>query len=338
MANCDHSKLDCLGIGLDGRIPQESWLDALCASNIKIREVHPQKQNIEIKKFDKRNSEVNETSRNHALNAGGNLSAKPHESLQLGGKLQVKRDARHSKKSHTVLRTTRVVTMLDDISKDPQNFITRGSKPHIHYTKYECDLSRFILEYIEVEQDKQQVQEVTDSDTGKLVKDLKGNNPVIKLDEYVKSLKARREREVSQRLWEEIANACCAFLDKNKCTHYVYSIELGASSQESEETDNSSKAVSVKATAKAVESVDAKLGGGLQTDTESAIIRSELRGLIDGDVVTVEEVISADLEPVTELINRRSPELKLVMEALLRSYRSGKSLFFQLHLLHSNYG
>ena len=238
MATSVDQKLDYLGRGVDGRTPRDTWLDALNTySASKVQDIHTGNKNIKIMKVNTGNCEKNE---NRELNAGGSLSVTAHESFQLGGKLQVKRDTLHSETCRTVFKTTTVLTMVDDTSNDP-NIL---GKPPTHYTNYERELSQFILEHIEAQQDKQHV-EASGSDTGKPIRDLKGKDPVARLDDYLKDLRGRKKIETSQRLWEELANACCAFLDKYKFTHYVYNLKLGASSQELEETDNSRKATDV---------------------------------------------------------------------------------------------
>lgn len=333
MAASFDPKIDYLGRGVDGRTPPNTWLDALDKySANKIWDIHQKNKNIEIMKVDTENCEQNERSRNCELNVGGSLSVAPHKSLQLGGKLQAKRDIRHSQTCRTVLKTMRVATMLDDTSNDP-NILRRGGKSPTHYTKYERELSRFILEHTEVQQDKQHTQATTGTDrpTGKQIRDLKGKDPVARLDDYLRDLRARTKSDTSQLLWEELADACCAFLDQYKYTHYVYNLKLGASSQELEETDNSLKAIAVGVKATTAQHVDTTVQGGLQKKTDCATTRNETRGSLKDAVVTSEEVIEVNLKPVTELINKTSRELKIMMEALLRSYSSSKANTLEFH-------
>ena len=88
MAKSVDQKLDYLGRGVDGRTPHDTWLDALdMYSASKVQDIHPKNKNIKIAEVDTENCEMNETSRNCEVNAGGTVNVAPHESFQLGGKL-----------------------------------------------------------------------------------------------------------------------------------------------------------------------------------------------------------------------------------------------------------
>ena len=77
--------------------------------------------------------------------------------------------------------------------------------------------------------------------------------------------------------------------------------------------------------------VDTGVQGGVKWNTDSTITLKETRGCLKDAVVTSEEVIEANLKPVTELINKTSQQLKIIMKALLRSYSSSKNKTLELH-------
>ena len=311
---------DYLGRGVDGRTPPETWLDALDAySSAKIRNVHPKEENIFVKPVSQYKFQLNCQTKKSSMNAEGNFNVKPHPVLQLGGKLTAKRDTSKMWKSHKTHHITRRVIMYDDTSKDPGTITRNGT----HYTKYECELSQFILEHIGALQREAKEESATDEDEtlGKEIADLKGEDAVAKLDDYLNDVRRRKKRESTQHLWQIIADACCAFMDERKYTHYVHNIVLGASSQESFDADHSSSAISGGVQGKGADYADVGATGGVHKERKRNSIKNDTRGAVDSSgAVTNEEVIDVALKPVSVLINRNSRELKVLMEGLLCCY------------------
>ena len=213
--------------------------------------------------------------------------------------------------------------MLQDTSQDPHIIKREGTNPPIHYTKYERELSQFILEYIDTMQTEASTkggEEATATYLGKMIKDLKEGDSVARLEEYLQH--ARSEKELCQQIQQTLANACCAFIKEKPYTHYVKSITLGAIQQESYVSEDSNHNISAGAHVTGLDVVDGSLEGGHQVDSKSNITRNESRGTIDSDngKVIAEEVIEASMEPVSSLINKKSRELKIIVEWLLKYY------------------
>jgi hypothetical protein len=153
-----------------------------------------------------------------------------------------------------------------------------------------------------------------------MIKDLKEGDPVARLEEYLQH--ARSEKELYQWACQTLTNTYCSFIKEKPYTHYVKSITLGAIQQESYESQDSNRNTSGGAHVTGVDLVDGSLEGGQQAINKSNVTRNLSRGKIDSDngTVTAEEVIEAKMEPVSSLINRKSRELKIIMERLLQYY------------------
>ena len=315
----DLKKIDYLGRGVDGRTPPETWLDELDAySSEKIRDLHPEGENFKADyQVHRRISESRSQLGLSVMRAKGKLGVNLHPALQLGAKLSAKRDTSKKLEKHKYHNITRRMTMIDDTSKDPGT-ITRNGK---HYTKYECQLSQFILEHIEFLQRKANKESAADKYLGREITDLKGEDAVVKLEEYFGDVRERKKSESTQHLWQMVADACCSFMDEKKYTHYVYHIVLGASSQDSFDERESSIELSGGINAKGTDSVDVGMKGGFQKARKGNSVTKDTRGEVDSDgVVTNEEVIGVKLKPVSVLINRKSWELKVLIEGLLCCY------------------
>ena len=308
---------DYLGRGVDGRTPRESWLDALDAySSEKIRNVHPKEENIIVTPVSQYKSEFNSQTKKSSMNADVNLNAKPHSMLQLGGKLTAKRDTSKMWKTHKSHNITRRIIMSDNISKDPDTI----SRDDTYYSKYECELSQFILEHI-CELQRVAKEESEDENLGKEITDFKGEDAIAKLDDYLNDVRQRKKSESTQHLWQIVADACCAFMDAKKYTHYVHNIVLGASSQERFDEDHSSSDISGGVQGKGGDYVDVGATGGHHKEKKRNSIMKDTRGKVDSSgAVTNEEVIDVALSPVSDLINKKSRELKVLMEGLLCCY------------------
>ena len=307
--------VDYLGKGVDCTTPSDTWLDTLDKSHRaeKIRRVNSEK--IDVKPSVKNTSESVYNREGRKKNVQASMHVKPHEVLKLGGHLKAERCTSNTKEVHRNQQRTRIVTMLDDTSDDPDNIIREGS----HYTRYECKLIESILKYIE--RQKHKANKKSSDTTGiDKIEDPQGDDAVAKLHDLI----ARTESQSQQKLWQMVADASCYFLQDTKHTHYVHSIELGASRHKVEETHESGTDVSGGLQANVMEYTDAAVGGGSQKESKSANTVEETRGRTDTDgEVIVEEVIAADLEPVSQLINTRG--LKVVMKKLLECYDRGKT-------------
>ena len=318
----DPTKLNYLGRGVDCREPRKTWLETLDTLRTdKIRDLAPNNGNIEENQI--KNSETVSSNETTESKKGIQGSAKVPlcKGPNLGLELKVKRDTSTTTKSRTESRSTKIVTMCKDTSQDP-NIISRDGKPPIHYTKYEIELSQFILEHIKTMQTESSFEGEEQTCLGKTVDDLEGNDPVARLEDYLQHAKSLKV-EICQQIRQTLANICCSFINKEKpYTHYVRSITLGAILQESYESQDSNCDISGGAQASMPDVTDGSVQGSYQVVNNSVITRNESRGHIDSDSgnVTVEEVIEASMEPVSSLINKKSRELRIIMEWLLQCY------------------
>ena len=306
-------RLDYLGRGVDCRTPHETWLDTLDHySAEKIRNVNG--KNINEMQTWKKESKSKYSKNGCEWQFKAKLQFKPHEVMTLGGELKAKRHTSNTKEIHRNQQSTRIVTMIDDISNDPDVITREGS----HYTRYECQLIEFILKYIE--RQKHKANEKSSDTTGiEKIEDPQGDDAVAKLHDLI----ARTESQSQQKLWQIVADASCYFLQETKHTHYVYNIELGATLQQLEEIQKSDTDVSGGLQANVMEYPNVAIGGGFQKESKSAYTIEEARGRINSNGrVTEEDVIEADLKPVPELIN--TPKLKVIMKKLLKCYDRGK--------------
>ena len=98
-------------------------------------------------------------------------------------------------------------------------------------------------------------------------------------------------------------------------------IVLGASSQQLSNVAQSSTDVSGEVQGKGGSYAGVGASGHLHKVMKQNSITKDTRGTVDSSgVVTNEEVIDVALNPVSSLINRKSRELKVLMEGLLCSY------------------
>ena len=319
------SKLDYLGRGVDCRELEENWLHKLDRYNTKkIRDFSEKDGNIIENPVTTNKTELRNETTESKKRVEGSVKVTPHKSINLGGELKVKRDSSTTTRCRIDSRSTKIVTLNEDTSQDLHIIKREGTDPPIHYTKYEKELSQFILDHIGTMQTeastKGQGKEATATCLGKMIKDLKEGDSVARLDEYLQH--ARTQKELCQQTWQTLANACCAFIKEKPYTHYVKSITLGAIQQELYESKDSNHDVSAGIRGTGVNVVDGSLEGGHQVDSKSNVTRNESRGTIESDSgkVTAEEVIEASMEPVSSLINKKSRELKIIMEWLLKSY------------------
>ena len=325
MAGVDSEKLKYLGKGVDGRTPPETWLTSLDTySADSIRDLNPTHLNIEVKKVEKTNIEVVTETEEIDFNTETDVGIEPHPTVpvKLGWNLTAKLNIEKTSNSKLVWKTTKVVIMFDDTSNDP-NIITRGCKPPTHYTKYERQLSQFILEYIAAKQKEQdsQAADSTGTDLGKKIKDLKGEDEVAKLDDYLNDVRARKETKSRQSLWQMVTNACTAFLNEEEHTHYVSNIVLGAVLRKAKTTTTTDAGMSGGGNVEGGNMVrlDSHTGVTIRSDGEEKI--TALIGEMDDEnKVVKEEIIEANLKPVTRLINKKSQELKTIMTALLKQH------------------
>ena len=109
--------------------------------------------------------------------------------------------------------------------------------------------------------------------------------------------------------------------EERQYTHYVHNIVLGASSQQLSNVAQSSTYVSGEVHGKGGGYAGVGASGNLHKEMKQNSITKDIRGSVDSSGVgTKEEVIDIALNPVSSLINRKSQELKVLMEGLLCSY------------------
>ena len=325
----DPTKLDYLGRGVNCREddPQKPWLDTLDASGAdKIRGTASKNILEKPVKINKKKS--NDESAESKKGVEGSVHAKPHESLKLGAELKTKRDASTTTKYRREYQSTKIVTMLDSTSEDPDN-IKRGGT---HYTNYESKLSKSILDYIEKKQEKAGEAATC---LGKMIKDLEGVDPVARLENYIQDTRAKNKS--GQQIWQTIADACCSFMNEKPYTHYVSSITLGAALEQSYESQDSRRDTSAGLQGNIADMVDGSLKGECQTVSKYKFNCIQSRGRINHDSgkVIEEEIIEASRTPVSSLINNKSQELKIIMVRLLQCYTHsdrGKSAIAYLHV------
>ena len=301
-------KLDYLGKGIDCRKPSNTWLDELDHAEYKVRNLDPQK--IQINPVTKRRKETRDGITESKIEGEGNISAKPHESLQLGANLEGKKGISKTTKYEIEIIITKIAKMRKDVREDLNPIIGRDGT---HYTKYEEELSQFILEHMETK--------------GASLKDLKGDNSVTKLDSYLNVQHARAKGESAKPIWQTIADACDSFVkEKMPYTQYASSISLGAVRVVSHKSQDSSSDIAGGFQGKAMDIAGTNLKAGCLLVDNMKITSNWTRGEIDSsETVKVEEVIEAILEPVSSLINSKSQELEVIMKTLLQSYSPSKS-------------
>lgn len=322
----DHTKLDYLGRGVDCREQRQTWLETLDAlGSDKLRDLAPNNRNLTHNVVKKNKIESSNETTERKKGVDSSAKATLHKGLNLGGELKVRRDISTTKKCRIDSRSTKIITMDKDTSQDP-NIISRDDNPPIHYTKYEKELSQFILEHIDTMQREASTKGEDATRLGKTIKNLEGCDPMERLEDYLQDAGSKKELCLTQQIQQTVANACCFFIGDKPYTHYVRSITLGAIQQESCESQDSSHDTSGGAQISMPDVIDGSLQGGYQATNTSSITRNQSRGEIDTDSgnVIVEEVIEASMEPVSTLINKKSRELKIIMKRILQFYSQGK--------------
>ena len=320
------SKLDYLGRGIDCREPVETWLvqlDLSLYATEKIRDFNEGHASIIENIVTMKKTESRDETTESKKRVEGSVKVTPHSSINLGGELTVKRDSSTTTKYKINRHLIRIFTLKEDTSQDLDIIKREGTDLPIHYTKYEAKLSQFILDNIDAMQAEASTkggEEATATATclGKMIKDLKEGDSVARLEEYLQH--ARSQKESCQQIWQALANACYSFINEKPYmyTHYVKSITLGAIEDESEESMDSHHDTSAGIH---VTGFDASLEGEHQAVRKSDTTKNLARGTVQSDeTVTAEEVIEASLEPVSSLINKKSQELKVIMERLLKCY------------------
>ena len=311
----DDSKLNYLGCGVDCRKTRTALLEDLDNVEYKIRELASNDGNIIRNRVLSNETEAMNETTESKKGVEGSVKVTPYRSINLGGELKVKRDSNESKKYRKARHSTRIVTMNKDTSHDPHIVKREGTDPPIHYTQYEKELSQFILEHIETEASTKGGKVAMC--LGKMIKDLKGDDSIARLEELLQHAR----KELRQQTWQTLMDACCSFIKEKPYTHYVRSIKLGALRQELCESQDSNRNTSAGVHGTGFDTVDISGQVGQEVVRNSAFTRNESRGTVQSDgTVTAEEVIEARMEPVSSLINKKSQELKIIMERLLQYY------------------
>ena len=302
-------KLDYLGKGIDCRKPSDTvtWLDELDHADYRVRNLDPKK--IRTKSVTKGRKETRDGIIESKIEGEGSISATPHESLQLSANLEGKKGISKTTKYEIEIITTKIATMHKDVSEDLNPIIGRDGA---HYTKYEEELSRFILKHI--------------METKGANLNLKGDNSVIMLDSYLDVQHARAKGESAKPIWQTIADACDSFVqEKVPYTQYASSISLGAVRVVSHKLQDSSSDIAGGFQGKVMDIANANLKAGCNLVNKINITSNWTRGKIDSSgTVQVEEVIEIILEPVSNLLNTQ--ELETIMKRLLQLYSPSKSL------------
>ena len=89
--------------------------------------------------------------------------------------------------------------MHDNTSEDPGTIMRNNT----HYTKYECELSQFILDHIGELQREAKNESAADEDMnlGKEIADLEGEDAIAKLELYLEDRRRRKKSESTQQLY-----------------------------------------------------------------------------------------------------------------------------------------
>ena len=224
------------------------------------------------------------------------MGIKPHECANLFGEVTAKRYTCPKTEHRETLKTTKTMKI---------------KRKSIKCKKYDNDLCKFIIEYIEENQEEQ-------IDQGKR---FTNRNPKDRLKEYL--LPADKSKEVPLQMWQMVATACSLFLDKTMFTHYVSGIKLGARQQESTNSKECGTKAACGAGVNACQGASFSAQGQYQIESERNVSTKEEIGVIDehSNDVTKEEVIEVTLTPVFELIEHDA--LHVIMQALLRCHQQG---------------
>lgn len=294
--------LKYLGWSVDCRKPEPEWTEMLKHyDGCQIRELAKDDKNLNCVQC----SEDISLEKSRIKGSGGNIDGHiDAESLGINAKFHVESEFKtdSSEQISKKYRPTRRVTFLADFRNDP-NSITMNSNGYSihHYSLFEQVLSNYILEFMEKKQRDPHFH------CGKKVKDLQGENPITKLDDYVRS--------APKQTWQQIANACTSFIEEKRCTHYVYTITLGTRAEEKIVSQDSQQKLSGKTGGET-----AHLNGEGKHSVQNKYELKCKKGEISNNTVTKEEVIDWKLNPISSLICRESENLKCIMEELLTRY------------------
>ena len=283
------SKIDYLGRGVDCRTPKHTWFDKL--DNYSGDGIIAQKKMdiVEIPITTTREEAVDETVQSITGGECG-MGIKPHEYVNMFGEVTAKRYTCTATKHREMTKTTKAAKI---------------KSKSIKCKKYDQDLCKFIVEYIEENQEEQ-------TDQGKR---FTNRNPKDRLEEYLSAAKDPSS------MWQTVATACSLFLDKTKFTHYVSCAKLGARQHESLEWKKSGTNVACGAGVNACQGASCSAQAQCQRGSERNIFTKEERGVIDesSGAVTTEEVIEVTMTPVFELIEHK--DLCVIMQALLHCHQ-----------------
>ena len=283
---CSHK--DYLGRGVDCRTQSNTWPDS--GDGL----ISHDKMEIEVTPIVITHQEVFHEKVQSITGGECGMGIKPHECAKLFGEVTAKRYTCTKIKHQEMLKTTKTVKI---------------KRKSIKCKKYDHDLCRFIVEYIEGNQEEQ-------IDQGKR---FTNRNPKDRLEEYLSA--AEKSKEVLLQMWQTVATACSLFLDETKSTHYVSGIKLGARQQESTNSKECGTKVACGAGVNVCQGASFSAQAQCQKGSERSVSTKEERGVINehSDDVTKEEVIEVTLTPVFELIEHEA--LRVIMQALLRCHQ-----------------
>ena len=296
----DRTPLKFLGLGVNCTKPEENWKEDLRSNSGR----RPRDINNKTEK------NFNAVSCKQVLSFDEIHRRESDCTLDISAALSIGVVTREMKSMETTCNTTytvtKTVTLLDDVSKDPDTItMVSSNQKECIFTKYEEWLCDHILEYVGKCQARQSEEEYH----GKLVRNLQGENAIAKVREFMRD---DRRQELGQLL----ADACSDFINNRiKYTHYVYSIDLGTTRKEITKIRRRTSEINMK------EEPPPALAKTKSYD--------ELRHVQEIGDENVEEVIQVRVKPVSSLIHRESVNLRNTMEKVLKSYNKispGKSV------------
>ena len=306
----DQSKLHYkfLGWGVDCRKPEHEWQESLQRyDGHQIRDLAIDDRNIHVIPISEVMSIEEIRIKSTSGGLGGGMGASSFNiNASFGIQVTVKKVSKEQ--TNTKYQLTRTATLPSHICYDPNTITLESNKKEDQYSLFEQVLSNYILEFIE----RKQID--SDSHHGKKIRDLQGENPITKLDDYTNDPKCQ---------WKLIADACTSFVEEYGYTHYVYSITLGTQEEEKLHSWDSPQQLSGNVGGGGeIRSKDIKAEGkvGLEHSMEGKYEQKHTKGEAANNTVTTEEVINWHMKPVSSLINDKSQNLKHIMESLLKRY------------------
>ena len=314
-APIEPQKLQYLGRAVDCRKKCEDWWDSLDRyAGDQVRDIALNHENLRKNTLCIKDSRLLQSEQERDVKLNSKVAIKPHQNINLGANYDVQRYIKKTEKQHHLYRPTRTATFIDDIKEDPEvssSSTSNGFKTY--YSKYEQELCAYILK-----SKHEEIEQLLDFRTSPAA-GATSEDSVTRLNTYKKL--AGEDKKTTTSLWQIVTAACISFLEKKQYTHYVYTITLGAERFERDSSNDSKSISSVGVKAKLADTIDTDGTAGLTKQEKRHTTETNERGRIESDdSVSIEEVIEVGVTPIFNLISDESPELKLVMRALLENY------------------